>query len=271
MRPDIAATAVVDPRAELGRNVRIGHYCVVGPKIVLGDDCVLDSHVVMTGRVTIGEDNHFHPHCVIGGPPQDTGYTDADTAIEIGDGNVFREQCTVNLATEKGDGVTRVGDDNFLMAGTHVAHDCRVGDRIVIANNGMLGGHVTVDNDVTIAGGVGVNHFASIGRMSFVSAMSRILHDVPPYTVVDGQPAKPRSVNTIGMKRHGFPAEDIEAMTRAFRLLYRQKVGIEKARAELFPTGVATRPVLKHLFDAIDYSVGGRAGRGNDRRHRAVA
>lgn len=270
MATDIAPTAIIDPRAELGRDVKVGHFCVIGPDTQIGDDCKLESHVVTMGKVTIGEDNHFFPGCVIGGYPQDTGYTGAPTAVEIGDGNMFREHCTVNRGTEKEEGVTRVGHNNYLMAGTHVAHDCLLGDRIVIANNGMLGGHVHVGNDVTIAGGVGVNHFASIGQLSFVSAMSRVLHDVPPYTVVDGQPAKPRSVNTVGLKRHGYPAEDIENLSRAFRLLYRHRVGVESARSEIFSAG-PIRPVIKHLFEALDYSGGGRAGRGRDRRGKQAA
>jgi UDP-N-acetylglucosamine acyltransferase len=270
MATEIAATAIVDPRARLGRDVKIGHYCVIGPESIIGDDCILESHVVVMGRVTIGQDNHFFPGCVIGGYPQDTGYKGAPTAVEIGDGNMFREHCTVNRGTEKEEGLTYVGHNNYLMACTHVAHDCRLGDRIVIANNGMLGGHVHVGNDVTIAGGVGVNHFASIGQLSFVSAMSRVLHDVPPYTVVDGQPAKPRSVNTVGLKRHGYPEEDLDILGLAFRLLYRDRVGIDKARQEVFAAG-PIRPVIKHLFDTIDYACGGRAGRGRDRRGKVAA
>lgn len=264
----IAPTAVVDPRAEIGANVSIGHFCVISGSTVIGDDCRLENQVTTMGIVQIGDDNHFFPGCVIGGDPQDTGYDGAPTRVEIGDGNRFREFCTVNRGTEKEDGITRVGHDNYFMTQTHIAHDCVVGDRIVIANNGMLGGHVRVGNDVTIAGGVGVNHFASIGQLSFVSAMSRVLHDVPPYTIVDGQPAKPRAVNTIGLKRHGYPAEDIEVLMAAFRTLYRRREGVEAARREVLSNG-PMRPVIKHLFEALDYSGGGRAGRGADRRNAA--
>lgn len=270
MTQHIAATAIIDPKAQLGRDVKIGHFCVIGPEAIIGEGCILESHVVVMGRVRIGSDNHFFPGCVIGGYPQDTGYVDAPTQVEIGDGNMFREHCTVNRGTEKEDGFTRVGHNNYFMAGTHIAHDCLVGDRIVIANNGMLGGHVTVGNDVTIAGGVGVNHFASIGQLSYVSAMSRVLHDVPPYTVVDGQPAKPRAVNAVGLKRHDYPAEDVEMLTAAFRLLYRQRVGVANARDEIYSMG-PIRPVIKHLFDALDYSGSGRAGRGRDQRGKKAA
>lgn len=265
MATQIAATAIVDPRAQLGQNVRIGHFCVISADTRIGDDSILESHVVTMGRCSIGSENHFFPGCVIGGYPQDTGYDGAETAVEIGDGNVFREHCTVNRATEKEDGITQVGHNNFLMCNTHVAHDCKVGDRIVAANNCMLGGHVTVGNDVTIAGGVGVNHFASIGQLSYVSALSRILHDVPPYTIVDGSPAKPRAINTIGLKRHGYPEADVEVLTEAFRMLYRRREGVEVTRQAMFSSG-PIRPVIKHLFDSLDYSGSGRAGRGRDQR-----
>jgi UDP-N-acetylglucosamine acyltransferase len=265
----IAKTAVVDPRAKLGNNVRIGHFCVIGPDVTIGDNTQLDSHVVMTGVTTIGEDNHFFPGCVIGAFPQDTSYKNTPTRVEIGHGNTFREHCTVNRATEKEEGVTIVGNNNYLMCNTHVAHDCCLGDRIVIANNGMLGGHVHVGNDVTIAGGVGVNHFASIGQLSFISAMSRVLHDVPPYMIVDGQPAKPRAVNSVGLSRHSYPQEDVLVLTAAYKLLYRSRVGIEAARAELMGSG-PIRPVIKYLFEFIDNASLGRHGRGRQKRKKAA-
>ena len=265
----IAQTAVVDPRAKLGKNVHIGHFCVIGADVTIGDGTLIEDHVVISGVTTIGEDNHLFPGCVIGAHPQDTSYRDSPTRVEIGHGNTFREHCTVNRATEKEDGITRIGDNNFFMVGTHIAHDCNLGDRIVIANNAMLGGHVHIANDVTIAGGVGVHHFASIGQLSFVSAMSRVLHDVPPYMIVDGQPSKPRAVNSVGLKRHDYPKEDIQVLTSAYKLLYRSRVGIEVARTELLSTG-PIRPVLKHLFDFIDHTSGGRHGRGRDRRRIAA-
>ena len=197
---------------------------------------------------------------MIGSHPQDTGYHDAPTRVEIGDGNTFREHCTVNRGTEKEDGVTRIGDNNFFMIQTHIAHDCVLGDRIVIANNAMLGGHVRVGNDVSIAGGVGIHHFASVGQLSFISAMSRVLHDVPPYLIIDGQPARARAVNVVGLKRHDYPQQDILALSQAYKLLYRSRVGLEAARAEMQKLG-PIRPVLKDLFDFMEYTIGGRLGR----------
>jgi UDP-N-acetylglucosamine acyltransferase len=270
MSVTIAPTAVIDSRARLGKNVRIGHFCVIGPDVTIGDDTQIENHVVINGCTHIGDHNHIFSGCVIGTHPQDVSYRGTPTRVEIGDGNVFREYCTVNRATEKEAGLTRIGDNNYFMTAVHVAHDCDLGDRIVIANNAMLGGHVHIANDVTLAGGVGVSHFASIGRMSFVSGMSRVLHDVPPYMIVDGQPAKPRATNVVGLRRHDFPDDDIKVLTRAFKLLYRQRVGIEAARCELMTRG-PIRPVLKHLFEFLDYTTGGRHGRGRDRRNRKAA
>jgi UDP-N-acetylglucosamine acyltransferase len=190
--------------------------------------------------------------------------------VEIGNNNVFREQVTVNRASEKEEGVTRVGDQNYFMTGTHIAHDCTVGSRIVMANNCMIGGHACIADDVTIAGGAGIHHFASVGQLSFVGAMSRILQDVPPYVIIEGYDARPRCINTVGLKRHDYTEDDIKVLTQAFRLLYRQRVGIETARKEMFATG-PIRPVLRHLFDCLDVTCGGRAGRGRDRRKKVAA
>lgn len=266
MSVQIAQTAIVDPRATIGDGVKIGHYSVIGPDVEIGANTRIDEHCVFTGQVSVGPDNRFYAGCVIGGDPQDTSYQNTPAHVVIGQNNIFREHCTVNRGTEKEDRITVVGDDNFFMTNVHIAHDCKVGNRIVIANNGMLGGHVKVFDDVIFAGGVGVSHYATVGSLSFVSAMSRVLHDVPPFTIVDGQPTRPRAVNTIGLKRHGFDAHAIKAVTRAFRLLYRARVGVEKAREEIFSTG-PVHPSVKYLFDCVDTSCSGRAGRGQDQRN----
>jgi UDP-N-acetylglucosamine acyltransferase len=261
----IAQTAVVDPRAQLGKNVRIGHFCVIGPDVALGDDTLLEDHVVISGNTTIGRSNHIFPGVVIGSHPQDVSYQNTATQVVIGDSNVFREYCTVNRASEKEEGITRVGSNNFFMTNTHIAHDCKVGDRIVIANNGMLGGHARIGNDVTIAGGCGIVHFGTVGQLSFIGAMTTVTQDVPPYTIVDGKPARPRAVNVIGLRRHGYVDDDIRVLTKAFKLLYRSRVGVDAAREELFRVG-PIRPVLAHLFEALEYSAGGKYGRGQDKR-----
>ena len=265
MGVSIAQTAVIDPKAQLGKDVSIGHFCVIGPDVVIGDGTRLEDHVIIKGVTTIGRDNHIFSGTVIGTHPQDTSYRDTPTKVVIGDGNIFREHCTVNRATEKEHGVTSVGDNNYFMTGIHIAHDCIIGDRIVMANNVMLGGHTRVGNDVTIAGGAGIHHFGTVGQLAFVSAMSRVLKDVPPFMIVDGHPAKPRAVNSIGLKRHDYSDDDVRVLNKAFRLLYRSHVGVEAARQEMFSTG-PIRPVLSHLFECLEHTAGGRHGRGQDRR-----
>ncbi len=268
MSVKIAPTAAVDPSAIIDSDVQIGHFCVVGPHVTIGRGSILANNVTVVGHTTVGEDNHFFPGAVIGESPQDLTYKGEPTRVEIGDTNVFREGVTVNRATTKEEGVTRIGNNCFLMTGVHVGHDCYVGDRVIMANNTMLGGHAHIHNDVTISGGVGVSQFASIGCFAFIGAMSRVLHDVPPYMLAEGSPARPRCTNIVALKRNNFSADDIKVLQNAFKLLYRSKVGAEQA-AELMLNSGPIRPVLKHVFDFLEHSRGGRHGRGRDRRRAA--
>src|SRR5262249_14926981 len=163
------------------------------------------------------------PGVVIGGEPQDISYRGSDTQVVIGDENCFREGVTINRATEKENGVTSIGNHNFLMACSHVAHDCRLGDHIIMANGTLLGGHV--HDHASSSGGVGVHHYATIGSYSFIAGMSRVLHDVPPYMLVDGHPTRPRCINVVALKRSNFTQEAIDSLAEAHRLLFRAKVG----------------------------------------------
>ncbi|GIW97561.1 MAG: acyl-[acyl-carrier-protein]--UDP-N-acetylglucosamine O-acyltransferase [Pirellulaceae bacterium] len=264
----IAHTAVVDPRAELDEDVRVGHHCVIGPHVRIGRGTRLENNVTLTGHTTIGRNNHLFPGVVIGAEPQDLSYQGSPTQVVIGDENVFRESVTVNRATEKEDGITSIGSQCYFMACSHVAHDCRVGDRVIMANNVMLGGHVHVHHDATLSGGCAVHHFASIGCFSFVSGLSRVLHDVPPFMLVEGFPARPRTVNVVALKRKNFSPESIKALMEAYRLLYRSRVGVQHAREILFSNGPHF-PELQTLFEFIEMSQGGRHGRGRDRRKAA--
>ena len=230
MAANISEHAVIDPRARLAEDVEIGPFCLVGPHTTVGRGTRLLSHVTIKGNVTIGEHNVFHPGVVIGGEPQDLSYRGSTTQVVIGDHNVFRECVTVNRATEKEDGVTAVGSRGFFMACSHIAHDCKVGDHVVIANGVLLGGHVHVENHVTIAGASAVHHFATIGAYSFLTGMSRVIHDVPPFMLLDGLPARPRCVNVVALKRNDFSADDIRALAEAHRLLYRARVGLGRCR-----------------------------------------
>jgi UDP-N-acetylglucosamine acyltransferase len=264
----IAHTAVVDPRAELDEDVRVGHHCVIGPYVRVGRGTRIENNVTLTGNTTIGRNNHIFQGVVIGAEPQDLSYQGSPTQVIVGDANVFRESVTINRATEKEDGITSVGNNCYFMTCSHVAHDCKVGDRVIMANNVMLGGHVHVQHDATLSGGVAVHHFASIGCYSFVSGLSRVLHDVPPYMLAEGFPARPRTVNIVALKRKNFSAEAIKALMEAYRLLYRSRVGMEHAR-EILAGGKPLMPELGVLFEFIQDSQGGRHGRGRDRRKAA--
>lgn len=265
----IAAGACVDPRAELDDDVVIGPLCVVGPQVRIGRGTRLENGVTLLGRVTLGRDNRIWPGAVIGGDPQDLSYTGTDTQVIIGDGNVIREGVTINRASEKEDGITAIGDDNYLMACSHVAHDCKLGSGIVIANGTLLGGHVHIGDRATLSGGIGVHHFASIGKFSFTAGISRVLHDVPPFMLCEGSPARPRCINLVALKRNNFTDDAIEGLTEAYRLLYRAKIGLDRAREELKNDDRLVPEVLQ-LLEFVRAQQDGRHGRSRERIRRAA-
>lgn len=268
MATKISPSAVVDPHAELGADVEIGPFCVIGPQVTIGRGTRLENNVTLMGRVTLGEHNHLFPGVVIGGPPQDLSYRGEDTQVTIGDYNVIRESVTINRGTVKDEGLTSIGDRCFLMACSHIAHDCRLGDRIIMANATLLGGHVHIDNDATLSGGVAIHHFASVGAFSFISGLSRVLHDVPPFMLVEGSPARPRCVNLVALRRNHFPTEIIDALSEAHRLLYRARVGLDHAREILRGNGMLL-PTVNHLLSFVQSQHEGRHGRGRERRRAA--
>ncbi len=261
-------TAIVDPAAELGPGVRIGPHCVVSGEAVVGPATVLENHVTIMGRVVIGRRNRIYPNCVIGGEPQDVSYRGSPTRVEIGDDNQIREGVTINRGSEKEEGLTAIGSGCFLMACCHVAHDCRIGDGVTIANGTLLGGHVRIASRASLSGAVAVHHWATIGSWSFVAGLSRVLHDVPPFMLCEGAPARPRCVNVVALKRAGFPAESIAAVAEAHRLLYRAKVGLEAARELLRSQGMLVAEVAEVLRFLGDQQEG-RHGRSRDRRRAA--
>ncbi len=261
-------TAVVEPGARLGPGVRVGPWCVISAGAVVGRDTVLDNGVTIMGEVVIGARNRIFPNCVIGGEPQDVSYRGTATRVEIGDDNVIREGVTINRASEKEDGVTSIGNANFLMACCHVAHDCRIGDHVIIANGTLLGGHVRVQSRASLSGAVAVHHWVTIGGWSFVAGLSRVLHDVPPFMLCEGSPARPRCINVVALRRGGFGREAIEAMTEAHRLLYRERVGLEPAREILRQQGMLG-PEVDQLLEFLVLQQGGRHGRARERRRAA--
>jgi UDP-N-acetylglucosamine acyltransferase len=268
MATHIADHVSIDPRAQIEDEVEIGPFCVIGPHVKIGRGTKLNSGVTLMGHVTIGQDNQIYPGVVIGGEPQDVSYKGSATQVVIGDHNIIREGVTINRATEKEEGVTRIGSYNFLMACSHVAHDCKLGNRIIIANGTLLGGHVHIQDHASLSGGSAVHHFATIGSFSFVSGLSRVLHDVPPFMLVDGHPSRPRCINVVALKRQNFPADVIHCLAEAHRLLYRAKVGLEHAR-EILRGNDQLLPDVLHLLDFVETQQSGRHGRARERRKAA--
>ena len=266
--PIVAPTAVVEPGAVLGPGVRIGHFSVVSAGAVIGPETVVENSVTIMGDVRIGSRNRIFPGCVIGAEPQDVSYRGAPTRVVIGDDNVIREGVTINRATEKEDGETVVGSGNFLMACCHVAHDCRIGDHVIIANGTLLGGHVRVHSHASLSGAVAVHHWTTIGGWSFVAGVSRVLHDIPPFMLCEGMPARPRCVNVVALRRGGFASDVIAAVTEAHRLVYRAKVGLASAREILQSQGMLVPPV-EELLDFLTHQHEGRHGRARERRRAA--
>lgn len=266
----IADTACVDPRAELDDDVEVGPYCVVGPEVMIGRGTRLVAHACVLGRTTVGRDNVIHPFATIGGEPQDLSYKGTLTRVEIGDRNIIREAVTIHRGSEKDEGVTRIGSDNLLMVNVHVAHDCIINDRVIIANNTMLAGHAHVESFVTISGGVGVHPFVTFGKYSYVGALSRIYLDVPPYMMVDGNPAKVRCVNVVGLRRHGISAEAITGLHEAHKLIYRAKMSSAQAAKVLESHGHLCAEV-RNLLDFIEAQHLGRQGRARERWRKASA
>jgi UDP-N-acetylglucosamine acyltransferase len=268
MATSIANTAWIDPRAELDDEVEVGPFTTIGPHVKIGAGTKIMNSVTLMGHVTIGRDNVIYPHAVIGGEPQDISYAGTDTQVIVGDGNIIRESVTINRGSEKEDGITRIGSNNFLMAGMHVAHDCKLGSHIIIANGTMLGGHVHVDDHASISGGVAVHHYTTIGSFSFVGGLSRVLHDVPPYMLCEGLPARPRCINIVALKRNNFDSAVIDALAEAHRLLYRSKIGLDAAR-EVLRGNDHLLPQVNHLLGFIEGQQEGRHGRGREVRRAA--
>lgn len=224
----IHPTAVVDPSARLGESVEIGPYCVIGRAVTLGDGCALESHVTISGPTRIGSGNRFFPHCSIGQRSQDLKYDGEPTYLEIGDDNSFREFCTVNRATAK-NSTTLIGSHNNFLAYAHVAHDCVVGNHVVFSNNGTLGGHVIVEDYAVIGGLSGVHQGCRIGAYSLVGGCTKIVQDLVPFMMADGNPAELRGINQVGLERRGFPVEDIRLLREAYRLLCRSGLNVSQA------------------------------------------
>jgi UDP-N-acetylglucosamine acyltransferase len=228
----IHPTAVVDPAAEIDSDVVIGPYCVIGRDVSIGAGCWLQNQVTICGPVKIGTGNRFHSFCSIGQQTQDLKYAGEPTYLEIGEDNCFREFVTVNRATAVGS-VTRVGHRGNFLAYSHIAHDCVVEDDVIFSNNGTLAGHVLVQAHAVIGGLTAIHQYCRIGRHAITGGCSKIVQDVPPFLIADGNPAEIRGVNVVGLERRGVPAETIRVLKESYRILYRAKLNTKQAVEEL--------------------------------------
>lgn len=245
----IHPTAVLHPKSKLGEDCEVGPYCVIGEHVELGARCRLHAHVVIDGHTRLGADNELFPFASIGLKTQDLKWKGGVTRTEIGDHNTFREHVTVHSATGDGD-ATVLGSHNNLLAYAHVAHDCRLGNHIVMSNVGTLAGHVVVEDHAIVGGLAAVHQFCRIGRMSIIGGCSKVVQDVPPFMMADGNPASTRTVNKVGMERNGISEEAQAAIRQAFKLLFREGLTITNALAQI-EQQLPALPEVRHLVQFV--------------------
>ena len=250
---NIHPTAIVSEAAILADDIEIGPYSIVGADVEVGQGCRIDSHVVINGPTRIGANNHIYPFCSVGDDPQDKKYAGEPTRLEIGHGNTIREYCTISRGTLQDAGVTLIGDDNWIMAYVHIAHDCRIGSHCIFANNATLAGHVHVGDWAIFAGFTGAHQFCHVGAHSFLGMYAGTSQDVPAYTMIGGQPPSPKGINSEGLKRRGFTQEQIRNIRSAYRLVYRSGLKLAEAIGELDQL-VDKQPELELFVDSLKSS-----------------
>ena len=253
MSAEVHPTAIVDRGAKLGKGVSVGPYSVIGPKVEVGEGTWIGAHVVLDGRIKIGRNNKIFHFASLGAPPQDKKYGGEDTAVEIGDGNTIREYVTMNRGTAQDIGTTRVGNDNWIMAYVHFAHDCQIGNKTIFANACQLAGHVTVGDWAIFGATTLVHQFVHIGAHAFTGMGTYLPQDLPPYVTAAGNMARPYGINSEGLKRRGFTPESIAGLKRAYRTLYRSELGLEEAKARLREQ-VAACPPVEEIVEFLDRS-----------------
>lgn len=252
----IHPTAIVEAGAKLAADVEIGPYAVIGAHVEIGAGTTIGAHTVISGHTTIGRDNRIFQFASLGATPQDKKYAGEPTRLEIGDRNTVREFCTFNLGTVQDAGVTRLGNDNWMMAYVHLAHDCQIGHHTIFANNSQLAGHVHVEDHAILGGFTAVHQFCRIGAHSITSIGTVVLQDIPPFVTASGNTAQPYGINSEGLKRRGFSPDDIMRIKRAYKTLYKAGLGLEDARREI--TGMVVEcPQLQLLVDFLGASTRG--------------
>ncbi len=248
----IHPTAIVDAKAQIGAGTIVGPYCVIAADVTLGPECWLQHHVTLCGPTRAGARNKFYAYCSIGQQTQDLKYQGEPTYLEIGNENTFREFVTINRSTSS-DGKTRVGNCGNFLAYSHIGHDCTVGDGVIFSNNGTLAGHVQVGDHAVMGGLTAVHQFCRIGRFAITGGCSKIVQDVPPFMIADGNPAKVRGINLIGLERKGFPADNLKPIKEAFRLIYRSKLNTRQA-IEAMRKDLPQNEEIKEIIEFIEKS-----------------
>ena len=249
----IHATAIVADAAAIADDVEIGPYSVIGDDVEIGRGCKIQSHVVINGPTRIGENNHIYQFASIGDDPQDKKYKNELTRLEIGDRNTIREYCTISRGTVQDQGVTRLGDENWIMAYVHIAHDCQIGDQTIMANNATLAGHVHVGDWAILGGFAGVHQFVHVGAHSFLGMYAGVNQDVPAYVMVFGLPGAPAGINSEGLKRRDFSKDQIRNIKNAYRIVYRNSLRLAEAIAEIEGL-VVDQPELGIFLDSLKTS-----------------
>ncbi len=265
MSATIHPTAIVDKSVELADDVFVGPYCVIGPQVKIGAGTRLLNQVTILGNTTIGEGNTVYPHAVLGGPAQDikSANSTKDLALVIGNNNTIRECVTMNLGTPHGGRQTKIGDNNYFMACSHVAHDCELGSNITMANCVLLGGHIKIEDYAFLSGQVAAHHFVTIGRHAFISGASRVPQDAPPFMITQGPGPEVRCVNSVGLRRHGFSSEVIDALRDAHKIIWRRGLPRPDSTARLKEKNGHIEEV-QYLIQFIENSTAGKNGRARE-------
>lgn len=249
----MSSKPIIDPSAKIGTNVKIGPWTLIGPDVEIGNDCDISSHVVLRGPTRLGANNRIFQFSSIGEDPSDKKYHGEVSWLEIGDNNIFREGVTVHRGTESGGGITRIGSDNLFMPYTHVAHDCIIGNNIIFSNNAAVSGHVVVEDWAILGGYAGVYQFLRIGAHSFIGGQTHVNMDVPAFVMVNGIPPQPKGINITGLERRGYTKDAIQALRKAYKILYRNGNTLEQAMIELEQLALGAAEV-QVLIDSIKSS-----------------
>lgn len=248
----IHPTAVIDPSAQIGEGTAVGAYCVIGADVTIGANCTIHPHVTIAGPTKIGDGNTFFPYGSIGQRSQDLKYAGEPTYLEIGDRNSFREFVTINRGTSPGS-KTVIGNDGNFLAYSHIAHDCVVGNHVIFSNNGTLAGHVIVEDHVVIGGLCGVHQFCRIGAHAITGGCTKIVQDVPPFMIADGNPAEVRGINQVGLERRGFEPESIRSLREAYRIIYRGNLNTKQA-LDVIREQIPSNPQIAALLEFVETS-----------------